>query len=57
MLKVLAHPNDFLPLYDKLKINPQKNKAMLEAIGNVKQQLENSDKYSTSMLYTCKYML
>jgi|CXWL01.1.fsa_nt_gi hypothetical protein len=41
MLKVLAHPNDFLPLYDKLKINPQKNKAMLEAIGNVKQQLEN----------------
>ena len=43
MLKVLAHPNDFLPLYDKLKINPQKNKAMLEAIGNVKQQLENSN--------------
>ena len=41
MLKVLAHPDDFLPLYNKLKTNPQKNKAMLEAIGNVKQQLEH----------------
>jgi hypothetical protein len=43
MLKVFAHPDDFLPLYNQLKINPQKNKAMLEALDNVKQQLENSD--------------
>ena len=43
MLKVLAHPDDFLPFYNKLKSNPRKNKAMLEAISNVKQQLENSN--------------
>ena len=43
MLKGLAYPDNFLPLYDQLKTNQQKNKAMLEAIDNVKQQLENSN--------------
>lgn len=43
MMKVLAHPDDFLPVYTKLKNNPQKNKAILDAINNVKQQLENSN--------------
>ena len=42
-MKVLAHPDDFLPFYNKLKTNPQKNKAILEALNNGKQQLENSD--------------
>ena len=42
-MRVLAHPDDFLPLYNRLKSNPEKNKAMLEAINNVKQQLENSN--------------
>ena len=32
-----------MPLYNKLEAEPQKNKVMLEAINNVKQQLENSD--------------
>jgi hypothetical protein len=42
-LRVLAHPDDFVPLYNRLKDEPRKNKAMLEAIDNVKQRLENSD--------------
>jgi hypothetical protein len=42
-LRVLAHPDDFLPMYNRLKFNQQKNKAMLEAINNVKQQLQNSN--------------
>lgn len=40
---MLAHPDNFLPLYYQLKSNEQKNKAMLQAIANVKQQLENSN--------------
>ncbi|HWP52465.1 MAG TPA: hypothetical protein VNK07_00230 [Candidatus Binatia bacterium] len=43
-LRVLAHPDDFLPVYNQLQSQPQINKAMLEAIDNVKQQLERSDK-------------
>lgn len=43
MLRVLAHPDDFVPTYTKLKANALKNKAMLEAIENVKRQLENSN--------------
>lgn len=42
-MRVLAHPDDFMPLYHQLNISPRKNKAMLEAINNVKQQLENSN--------------
>lgn len=42
-MRVLAHPDDFVPTYAQLKANKQKNKAMLEAINNVKHQLENSD--------------
>jgi hypothetical protein len=41
-LRVLVHPEDFLPRYNVLKGNPNKNKAMLEAIENVKYQLERS---------------
>lgn len=41
-LRVLAHPNDFLPHYNSLKGDPNKNKAMLGAIENVKRQLERS---------------
>jgi len=41
-LRVLVHPEDFLPRYNLLKGNPNKNKAMLEAIENVKRQLERS---------------
>jgi hypothetical protein len=44
MLRVLVHPTDFLPLYQLLQANPTQNSAMLEAIENVKQQLENSDR-------------
>ena len=44
MLRVLAHPKDFSPLYNQLKANRQKNKAMLDAIDNIKQQLEQSDR-------------
>lgn len=43
-LRVLAHPDDFLPTYNRLQSQPQISKAMLEAINNVKQQLERSDK-------------
>lgn len=43
-MRVLAHPDDFMPLYDQLKTSPQKNKAILEAIDNVKEQLENSNR-------------
>ncbi len=42
-MRVLAHPDDFLPMFTQLKKNPKQNKAMLEAIDNVKQQLENSN--------------
>ena len=41
-MRVLAHPVDFIPLYIDLK-KSKKNKAMLNAIENVKQQLENSN--------------
>ncbi len=40
---VLVHQDDFLPTYSKLKVDAHKNKAMLEAIENVKRQLENSN--------------
>jgi hypothetical protein len=43
-LRVLADPDDFLPIYNNLKDAPEKNKAMLVAIENIKQQLENSDR-------------
>jgi hypothetical protein len=43
-VQVLAHPDDFVPTYTRLKANKQKNKAMLEAVNNVKRQLENSDR-------------
>ncbi len=42
-MRVLAHSDDFVPTYTRLKANKQKNKAMLEAVNNVKHQLENSD--------------
>lgn len=42
-MRVLAHPTDFLPLYTLLQAEPQKNKAMLEAVNNVKLQLEKSN--------------
>lgn len=42
-MRVIAHAKDFLPMYTALKANKQKNKAMLEAIENIWQQLENSD--------------
>jgi hypothetical protein len=41
-LRVLVHLDDFLPRYNLLKANPKKNKAMMEAIENVKHQLERS---------------
>jgi hypothetical protein len=41
-LRVLVHPVYFLPRYNLLKGNPNKNKAMLEVIENVKSQLEHS---------------
>jgi len=43
-LRVLAHEKGFMPMYNLLKANKQKNKAMLEAIENIQQQLENSDR-------------
>lgn len=43
-MRTLAHPVDFLPMYTRLKSQSQTNKAILEAINNVKQQLERSDK-------------
>jgi len=42
-LRVLAHPDDFMPIYNRFKAESQKNRAMLEAIDNIKQQLEKSD--------------
>lgn len=39
----MAHQDVFLPTYDKLNSDEQKNKAMLDAIRNVKQQLEQAD--------------
>jgi hypothetical protein len=42
-LLVLVHQDDFLPTYNQLKVDEQKNKALLEAINNVKRQLENSN--------------
>ena len=43
-MRVLAHDTDFAPYYNQLKKDPQKNKAMLGAIKNVKQQLEKSNR-------------
>ena len=43
-MRVIVHARDFLPMYTALKANKQKNKAMLEAIENIQQQLENSDR-------------
>ena len=44
MLRVLIHQEDFSPLYDQLKAGRGKNKAMLEVIDNIKQQLQKSDR-------------
>jgi len=42
-LRVLAHPDDFVPVYQRLKSEPQKNKTLLDAIKTIKRQLESSD--------------
>ena len=42
-MRVLVHEKDFFPLYNQLKTDPQKNQAMLGAIGNIKEQLEKSN--------------
>ncbi len=42
-LRVLGHDADFVPTYQKLKADPKQNKAMLDAIDNIKQQLEKSN--------------
>lgn len=39
----MAHSDSFLPVYNKLSADEQKNKAMLDAIKNIKQQLEQSN--------------
>jgi len=44
MLRVLVHERDFMPLYNELKANKKKNQAMLDAIDNIKQQLERSER-------------
>ena len=41
-MRVLTHPDDFVPLYRQLNSEPQKNKATWDAIKTVKQQLEDS---------------
>ncbi|MGI0059130.1 MAG: hypothetical protein ACREBJ_05115 [Nitrosotalea sp.] len=43
-MRVLAHEKDFSPLYNQLKVEQQKNKAILNAIDSIKQQLEKSDR-------------
>lgn len=43
ILLVLAHPKDFLPFYNALKSNPKKNKPLLVAIDDFKQELSESD--------------
>lgn len=43
-MRVIVHAKDFLPMYNLLKANKQKNKAMLDAIENIQRQLENSDR-------------
>ena len=42
-MRVLVHQDDFLPTYNQLKADKQKNKARIGAIENVKLQLENSN--------------
>ena len=43
-LRVIGHETDFVPLYEQLKDSKDKrSKAMLEAIKNVKEQLEKSN--------------
>ena len=43
-MKVLAHPTDFLPRYQMLKASPGQNKAVLQAIEDIKQKLEESSR-------------
>gem|GEM_PF-1437305 len=43
-MRVLVHPKDFLPCYHLLKRNPNRNKAILEAVESVKRQLERSSR-------------
>ena len=43
-MKVLAHPTDFLPQFKKLSVSPGQNKGLLEAIINIKQELEKSER-------------
>lgn len=42
-MQVMVHQEIFLPIYNKLRSNEPKNKAMLDAIKNIKQQLEQSN--------------
>jgi hypothetical protein len=43
ILLVLVHETDFLPFYNRLKSNPEKNDTLLNVINGVKQQLSKSD--------------
>ncbi len=43
-MRVLGHPDDFMPLYNQLMSDSKKNQAVIEAIDNVKQQLEQSQR-------------
>jgi hypothetical protein len=43
ILLVLVHPTDFLPFYNMLKSNTKKNKPLLDAIDDVKQELSKSN--------------
>ncbi len=64
-MRVLAHQDDFLPMYNRLQSQPKMNKDMLGAIGNIKQQLPHSGrplgvhhkKKQIPQYYTTRYNL